>query len=906
MRTNAFAASASTFSINRRFHRVPLLSALIVIASLNSWAQNITVSPDNLTFAKTLIDTTSVSKTVTVSNSGLSAQRIVIAKSGDFTGTDNCSGSVAGGGSCTAKITFAPTLVGSISGAASIYDDSHILLAFVGLTGTGGAPVTTAPTSLTFTGGTIGTTSAAKTFKITNNTTGTVTINSITTKVSDYTITTGTCLTTELAKAGSCTVTVTVTPTSAADDGAIIITDNAPNAVPQVVKLTSAATGGRTTPITLSKTSLTFKVLTGGTSASQTISVNNASASAVTLGTISASSDYAIVSNTCTGSLAAGKTCTFGITFHPTFVGTIEGSAAVAYTGNNTPQLIDLTGTSEAPLTVSPTKLTFTTQGMGTTSTAQKVTITNNSASAVTLSGVVPSGDFQIQLSGTTCSLTGGTLAAGENCTIEIQFAPTIVGSVVGALTVSNTSSPHLLLISLAGTGSATNALLKGNYAMMLNGWSGATTAASVIGSFVADGAGSISKGIIDVSDQSNSTGPISGTFTGTYSVGSNNLATIDLTYGGGLSGSDTFEAALDASDGNGHIIFYDSSNLKASGLLRKQAPSAFSTGKIKGNYAFGSVGVDNDGNRMASAGEFTADGSGNLSGELDVDEAGSVYPQVSLTSSDFAVASTGRGTATITYSTGKSEHHVFYVVSASEMLMTVVDTERPPDIMAGHVLHQSGSFTDASMKGVGVSEDEYLENGTPGASLGLFTANGAGSFTGTGDDNYGGTLSTQTESGTYSVAPNGRVTTTESGSSQPTGVFYLAGQNQGFFILYNTAVDCGVVEPQVGTNFTNASLSGNYMGGSQQPESANVSEDVAYVNAKGVSPTGTVGITAHENGSGGPFPLSGSGTYVVSSNGRAVLTRGFGTGAILYIISPSQAVVLPSDNHPKLRDFHQ
>ena len=453
MRAIALASKISVSSVASQFHKVLLLSVLVAASSLGAFAQ-ITVSPASIKFtAKQLIDTVSSSKPVTISNTGASAQTISIVTSGDFSETDNCNNSIAGGGACTANISFAPTIVGSISGAVSIYDQDNNLLAFVGLTGTGEAPVSTAPASLSFTAGTIGTTSAAKTFKITNNTKGTVTINSITTNVTDYTITTGTCLTAALAPAKFCTVTVTVTPTSATDDGGIIITDNAPNALPTTVKLTSTATGGPTTPISLSKTSLTFKVLSGGTSATQTITLTNTSSSTLTLGTVTASSDYAIVNNNCTGTIAAGKTCTFGITFDPTFIGSIEGSAAVAYTGNNSPQLVNLSGTSEADLTVAPTKLTFASQSVGTSSTAKSIKITNNNTSASTLSSIVPSGDFQIQLSGTTCSLSGGTLAAGKTCTVEIQFAPTIAGAVTGALTVTNTSSPDPLLIGLSGTG---------------------------------------------------------------------------------------------------------------------------------------------------------------------------------------------------------------------------------------------------------------------------------------------------------------------------------------------------------------------------------------------------------------------------------------------------------------------
>src|SRR5580658_9989927 len=108
MRATAIAAKMSVSSFAKHFHRVLLLSVLIWAASLNVLAQ-ITVSPATIKFTvKQIIDTTSASKAVTISNGGASAQPIVIVMSGDFTETDNCSGSIAGGGNCTANISFAP------------------------------------------------------------------------------------------------------------------------------------------------------------------------------------------------------------------------------------------------------------------------------------------------------------------------------------------------------------------------------------------------------------------------------------------------------------------------------------------------------------------------------------------------------------------------------------------------------------------------------------------------------------------------------------------------------------------------------------------------------------------------------------------------------------------------------
>src|SRR5208337_2002000 len=117
MRATAFARNTFASSFSKQLHRVLLLSALLAIASVSSLAQ-ITVSPASLTFAAQLIDTTSAAKSVTITNKG----------------------------------------------AATIDDNSNNLLAFVGLSGTGQAPVTAAPATVAFTGGTVGTISAAKTF----------------------------------------------------------------------------------------------------------------------------------------------------------------------------------------------------------------------------------------------------------------------------------------------------------------------------------------------------------------------------------------------------------------------------------------------------------------------------------------------------------------------------------------------------------------------------------------------------------------------------------------------------------------------------------------------------------------------------------------------------------------------
>ena len=449
-------AASSTFST---FLSRPLsswgqliLNALFVALVSASLCAQITVSTPTLAFTvKQVVGTTSPSKPVVVTNTGGATQNVVIATSGDYTESDNCGGSIPSGGSCTINASFAPTVASAVNGAVTIRDGSSNLLAFVTATGSGLAPVTVAPGSLAFGNVPIGTLSAAKTFKITNNAVSPVNVTAITYSA-DYVVGTGTCLTTALNHGQTCTVTVQVQPTSPSTTGTILITDNAPSGIPIAVKLTTTGTGSTNAPVSLSKSALIFKAVTGGISAAQTITVTNTSGSAVALSTIAASGQYAVVSNNCPASLPAGANCSFGTTFNPTFVGATTGTVAVSYTGNNSPQLVNLTGTAIDNLTVAPASLVFTSQAVGTTSPAKPVKITNNSASSITLNSVIASGDYQIFPTGTTCPLSGGTLLAGKFCTLEVQFAPTRAGAIVGSVTVTDASSPNPLLISLTGT----------------------------------------------------------------------------------------------------------------------------------------------------------------------------------------------------------------------------------------------------------------------------------------------------------------------------------------------------------------------------------------------------------------------------------------------------------------------
>ncbi|MFZ1918828.1 MAG: putative Ig domain-containing protein [Terriglobales bacterium] len=523
-----------------------------------------------------------------------------------------------------------------------------------------------------------------------------------------------------------------------------------------------------------------------------------------------------------------------------------------------------------------------------------------------------------LSINSSTGALSGTPTAAGTtpSFTAQVQDSEGTTKQSTFTITVNPATS--------ACTGTLNNGLLKGNYALLANGWSSQTTATSVAGSFVADGKGNITGGVFDVADQ-NKSAPQNKTFTGTYCVGSNNLAMITITPSSGNGA--TFAAALDASDGNGHIIDYESGGKPVSGLLRKQTTSAFSTGSITGNYAFGMVGADQSAGSFAVAGYFDCDGVGDFFGQNDIDDNGAVQAEQSFSSTGpFSVSSTtGRATVTTTSSNGDM-NMVFYVVNASELLMMTIDSNTPPMIMAGQVLKQSSSLGQSSLNGTMVIEDQYLDGPTsPTAMVGLLTANDSnGSFSGSFDENDGGTLGTQTPSGTYTVDPTtGRVALSGSGVGNHPPVFYLVGPNQAFMIGTGGSPDFGTLTPQTGSSFTNSSLSGLYLGGTQEPVSWGVNTEVDSITLT----NGTLTGTSDYFGSGTPQSQSINGNYCTASGAGSTTCTSSSTGrvivcssnsnpcpaadleVIIYVISGSQFAVMDASSgtsSPRLTDFHQ
>src|SRR5208282_4483601 len=130
--------------------------------------------------------------------------------------------------------------------------------------------------------------------------------------------------------------------------------------------------------------------------------------------------------------------------------GSRSGSLAFADNASPATQSVSLTGTGTAPVvSLSPASLTFPAQAVGTSSSAQSVTLSNTGSAALSISSITASGDFSQT---NTC---GTSLAASADCTLSVTFTPTVGGSRSGSLAFADNASPATQSVSLTGTGTA-------------------------------------------------------------------------------------------------------------------------------------------------------------------------------------------------------------------------------------------------------------------------------------------------------------------------------------------------------------------------------------------------------------------------------------------------------------------
>jgi len=583
-----------------------------------------------------------------------------------------------------------------------------------------------------------------------------------------------------------------------------------------------------------------------------------------------------------TGILPAGlslNSSTGVISGTPTTAGT--WSFTVKVTDSTTPTA--LTATQGLSITINWTAqaLSITTTSLqdGTAGAAYSVSVNATGGTGVYTWSIVSGGTFPtcLSLSSTTGFISGSPV---NTCLGSFSFTVQVEDS------ASNTATQGLSININPGSPtfceSGNESVLNGHYAFDLSGYN-SNGFNAVVGSMIADGAGHITGGEVDMNGigaSSSTNSPISASPASSYTVGSDNrgCATIATTSGATFTTRFELGAISSGTATQGRIIEFDpatSSAFIASGQILRQTTANFSGG-LSGSYAFEQSGAGSH-NRVVAVGVLSASSGSFSNGEVDMNVAGSLSHTTGITGTYASADSNGRFTFTTTVPSASTSHGAGYMVSSSQFLFLTTDASTTYGVLPGQMQQQSGTFSNSSLSGNMVFYMTGLGpvGGFAIVDIGLLSANGTGSFTRT---DYSGTLQTSLTC-TYSIASNGRTTITS--SAQPP-VFYLTAANTAFMLDTSVDVEIGQVLAQTvpGSGFTTASMAGTFFGGTteivnQNAEaegematvsgsgSPNVSEikDTASTAYQQADQVGTVALTVASTGTIAPSAYP---TYVI------------------------------------------
>jgi large repetitive protein len=515
------------------------------------------------------------------------------------------------------------------------------------------------------------------------------------------------------------------------------------------------------------------------------------------------------------------------------------------------------------------------------------------------ISGQLPAGLILNPQAGT---ITGTPILTGtSNFTVQVQDSSAGPGGPA-------TATQQLQIT--VGTGTSSNALIKGSYSFLFNGFDDNGTV-MIGGNFSADGNGNITTGEEDINRVS---GVVLGSsLTGTYSLGTDGRGTMQLTATNSKQAQfiSNYLLAIDSS-GNLHVIENDTTGGVGVGIthgsgIMKPTAGGFSAANLSGNYAFEFSGRDFLAAPAVLAGVVHANGSGTFSpGTADFNDASVYSSQISLAGTFFMFSSVeGQATMVFEPQTGQSITLTlnFNFVTPQDILFMEVDTgtsTSPFPRISGEMLLQNSStqFNQSVLQGSGIATGTGLDGANSTVFAGILASTlGDGNATLSYTQNDAGTVTANSLSGTYQVLQNGRVGFTNLGSRLAAA--YLIGPNQGFIIGSDTAVTYGRLEQQTGAPFSASSIQGSYALFAPKVADTNVTNMIGQVDSTGA---GALSGTLDEfiPPSSPSMDLSLSGSYTVASDGSGRLTTnrptGFPANLVLYVVSPSSVRMIPTD----------
>jgi hypothetical protein len=452
---------SGTLTVNTNSAGVP--PAAVPLIGNGIPAGSMAVNPAVLSFGTEAAGQVSPAQTVTVTNDGATTlPGLTYQVAGDYSLAQNgCGTQLTSGAMCAFTVTFSPSAPGTRIGAVTIQSiTTGFTPVVVGLTGTGLPTVQLKvfPPELALGSVAVGSNSAAMQLTVSNPGTGTLLGVSFTT-ATPFSVGSGSCGAT-IPAGGNCQAPVTFAPSvGGSQNGSLTVATTSPGVSPVPVAL--SGTGLAPASLTMSPPTLSFPATAIGTAdAGQMVTVTNSGGAPLTgliLATAGASAgDFAISSSSCSGTLAAGASCSAVITFQPSAVGGRQGFLTASSPTQgviNATTVLSGTGLTPAVLGLTPGQLTFAATLVGQVTATQTVTVSNSGGVGITNLQLAVSPGFALDPVHTTCT---AVLNGGSSCLAGVVFAPTAPGSVSGALTSSSAQAGGSSLAattSLTGTG---------------------------------------------------------------------------------------------------------------------------------------------------------------------------------------------------------------------------------------------------------------------------------------------------------------------------------------------------------------------------------------------------------------------------------------------------------------------
>jgi hypothetical protein len=441
-------------------------------------AASVTPQPTSLPFQDTQLGATRT-LTVTLSNTGVGPVQVNAASlvgdavsfaivGGTCPATLNASGQ-GGQTSCTLTVRFQPAATGPLTSTLSIPTDAAGTIS-VPITGTGvSGNISISPNPAAFANTQVGSTRGLAVF-VQNTTANPVTINTPTITGSPaFTIVTNTCAT--LAPQIQCQITLQFAPTSTNPATAtLMIPTNAAGTFALPVSGTGQAPSANVSPSPVS-----FSNTQIGSSQTVAVFLTNTGVGPIVANTPTLTGDpaFTIVANSC-GTLIAGAICQVNLRFAPTTTSPVTGTLTIP-TDLAGPFTVPISGTGQAAsASVSATSVAFANTQIG-SSRIVPLFVTNTGVGPVAVNSASLTGDAAFTIATNSCA----TLAAGANCQINLQFAPTTANTVTGSLSIS-TDLAGGFTVPLSGTGQAASATASPNPVAFANTQAGSTRTTSV------------------------------------------------------------------------------------------------------------------------------------------------------------------------------------------------------------------------------------------------------------------------------------------------------------------------------------------------------------------------------------------------------------------------------------------